>query len=191
MEKFEIRPRLFNLYTVMYGVLLIASVVFLGRVVWYRAFLLHIEYPNETAFLQIMYVSILPVLIFLIFFIVSIKSRLGRLISIEKDLVYFKIRTKLGFGNWKIDKLINLSKVKSITDRRMNYYISTGKGLIPTAAYWIVFNEASNQKQEILFNGWNINDIKSFFYYIKGKYPKIIFNTKIMMDNSSKIAEIS
>jgi hypothetical protein len=43
-------------------------------------------------------------------------------------------------------------------------------------------------KQEIFLNGWDMQNLKNLFFYMRGKYPAIKFNTIVLKDSSEKLS---
>ena len=94
----------------------------------------------------------------------------------------------MGFGHWGIDKLIDLSQVAWIKDRKKVTYVSTGKAIIPVMLYWLIFEMKNGSKQELFLNGWDVSGVKNLFYFIRGKFSDIRFNTFILKDSPEKLS---
>ncbi len=190
MDKFELKPKFFNTSTNLMALFCLAGSVPLFFVS-IKAYSNYIEFPVEPIFLQVLLFTLFAIIVIWSIFIIFAKIVLNRKIVVENDLIYFKQKTNLGFGSWTIKNVINPKEIDIIIDKQKTRVISTGNGMIPLVMYWIVFQNTKGIKQEILINGWSISDIRSLFYYIKGKYPHIKFNNNILMDTSTKIAGIS
>jgi hypothetical protein len=190
MDKFELKPKFFNTSTNLMALFCLAGTVPLFFVIT-KAYSNYIEFPIEPIFLQVLLFTLFTIIIVWSIFIIFVKIVLNRKIVVENDLIYFKQKTNLGFGSWTIKNVINPKEVDIIIDKQKTRIIPTGNGMIPLVMYWIIFQNTKGIKQEILINGWSVSDIRSLFYYIKGKYPHIKFNNNILRDTPEKIAGIN
>ena len=102
-------------------------------------------------------------------------------IRVDESLVYFMKKSL--FTKWKIDKLIDFTKVKTIKDRKQMHYI--GKGIL--TYYYLIFEMNDNSKQELFLNGYDIAGVKNLFFYIRGKFPEIMFNNDLLRDSPEKL----
>lgn len=190
MSDFEITPRPINPYTVIFGMAAVLMTSGLGIFVLPKALNLYQEFPNEPTAIQIIIIISLVIFAMWIFFLVVLISSLGKKIVVDGKLVYFKKRSFLGFGKWGIDKIIDFSQITWVRDRQKATYISTGKGLVPIIFYWLVFEMNNGVKQELLLNGWDFGGVKNLFYFLRGKFPHVKFDTRILRDSSEKLSGI-
>jgi len=120
-------------------------------------------------------------------FVVSIFTSKVRKIVVEKDLVYFMKKSKLGFGQWILDTVIDFSKIVEVTERKKSVF--TGKAVV--VYYWLIFHAADKGSFEMLLNGWDVQNMKNLFFYLRGKYPKIKFNNIVLKDSSEKLSGLT
>lgn len=191
MSSFEIKPGALNPATVVLGIASLAITAIMAFSVYPNFGMLNSYAIGEGYSVDLVYVLLstaifIPWLILLLM-VVSIRSKI---IVVAGNLVYFNKKTFFGFGHWISEKVLDLSKVVSINDKKKTTFIYTGNALIPVVMYWVVFETADQQKQEILLNTWDIASIKNLFYFIRGKYSDIKINTVILRDSSEKMAGI-
>lgn len=144
--------------------------------------------PTSTRQVLLVVVGIL-VLIW-VFFIINLINYLGKKIVVEDNLVYFKKKSWLGFGNWKIEKIIDFSQVAWVREKQKTHFLHTSKGAVPMVYYWLIFEMKNGSKQELLLNGWDFNGIKNLFFFLRGKFKEIKFDTRILRDSSEKLSGI-
>lgn len=123
-------------------------------------------------------------------FITVVVYTIGKKIEIKDKLIFFKKKTLLGYGKWMIEKLIDISQVNTISDKKKVQVVWTGKALMPVTIYWLVFDMKDGTKQDLLLSGWDAGAIKNLFYFIKGKFPNVKFNNILMRDSSEKLSGI-
>jgi hypothetical protein len=56
--------------------------------------------------------------------------------------------------------------------------------------YWIIFKLNNGESQEIILNGWDVGSIKNLFYYLRGKFPSVKFNSIVLKDSPAKLAGV-
>ena len=125
---------------------------------------------------------------FLIIISIIIFRRNSKKISIEEEFIYFK--NKPIFKGWQT-KMINLSKVHLISERKQIAYTYTGKVLIPIIYYWLVFNYQDGSKDEASIFGWDNETLKNILFLLRGKYPKIKMNTYLFRDSSADLSGVT
>jgi hypothetical protein len=190
MSDFEITPKPLNPYTLIYGVIAILMSGGFGLLVLPKVINFYNEFPNESLGLQMLVVISVVIVMVWVFFIVVLVSSLGKKIVVEGKLVYFKRKSMLGFGKWEVDKIIDFSQISWVRDRQKATYVSTGKGIIPIVFYWLIFEMNSGVTQELLLNGWDIGGVKNLFFFLRGKFPHVKFDTRILRDSSEKLSGI-
>jgi len=190
MKDFEISPKVINPYTIIYGLsaLLISGVM--GITILPKVIALYNEFPNEPSTHQLLITINVVLICIWLFFAIGVVSSKGKKIIVEGNLVYFNKKTLFGFGSWKTEKIIDFSKISWVKDRQKSSYILTGKTIVPIVFYWLVFDMTDGSKQELLLNGWDFGGIKNLFFFLRGKFPKIKFDTKILKDSSEKLSGI-
>lgn len=187
MDKFELRPPFFNQMTAF---LLIVAMIFslvLGFTVFPKAYDFYLNYPAEPTAFQVMASIIIADIAVWVLFVVSIIASKVRKIVVEKNLVYFMKKSKFGFGQWILDIVIDFSKVVEISERKKSVF--TGKVVI--VYYWLIFQTVDKGSFEILLNGWDIQNMKNLFFYLRGKYPSIKFNNIVLKDSSEKLSGLT
>ncbi len=191
MSSFEIKPGALNPVTVALGIASLAITAIIAFSVYPNFGVLNSYATGEGFSVDLVYVIMssaifIPWLILLLM-VISIRSKI---IVVAGSLVYFNKKTFFGFGHWVSEKVLDLSKVVSINDKKKTTFVYTGNALIPIVMYWVVFETTDQQKQEILLNMWDIASIKNLFYFIRGRYSDIKINTVILRDSSEKMAGI-
>ncbi len=190
MSDFEIHPSKVNPLILLFGALALAVSIGFGLTVLPKAIYMFQEYPDTPIGYQVLIsLAVFVTTMWLIFIVVAVAT-LGRRIVVENNLVYFKRRSKLGFGKWTIDKIIDFSQISSVKDRQKSSFVSTGSTLIPVVFSWLIFEGENGEKQELYMNGWDGAALKNLFYYLRGKFPNVKFNTHIFKDSPEKLSGI-
>jgi amino acid transporter len=184
MKNFELNNKISTkslmILSISFFVILIIFAVFVIPDV-YQSYL---KYPNSPeARMPLQMIMALFTGLFILF-IFMFKSLTGRKIKVEDSLIYFMKKSNGGFGNWRIDNIIDSSNVEIVKSREKRVY--TGKAVI--IYYWLIFEMKNGSPIEIMTNGWDFEELKKLFYYLRGKYPKIKFNNFLLKDSSEKLS---
>lgn len=169
---------------VVYTLIAVSVSLGLGVVVLPKALKLYSEFPDQQVSLQILVSIGIAIVIAWIFPIIAILTTLSRRVVVEGNLVFFKKKSKLGIGKWEIEKLIDFSKIGKITERQKAVF--TGK--VTVVYYWLIFESKDGSKEELLLNGWDNGAIRNLFYYLRGKFPEIKFDTFVLRDSPEKLS---
>jgi hypothetical protein len=118
MDTFELKPHLLNVSSTIYLVCAVLITAIMGVTVFPKAYTFYLSYPSEPSASQILIAIAFAISVGWIMFILSVVSSRGRKIKVENNLVYFWKRSKIGFGKWSVDKLLDFSKITDITERQ-------------------------------------------------------------------------
>ncbi len=187
MDKFELKPPFLNTLSIFFLIVAITTSLILGFTVFPKSYDLYLNYPSEPVVYQVISgISVAEIMVWLMFAGSVIASK-SRKIVVDKGLVYFVKKTKLGFGEWSTDKIIDFSKIIEVNERKKTIY--TGKTVI--IYYLLIFHTKDNGSFEMLLNGWDIQSMKNLFFYMRGRYPAIKFNNIVLKDSSEKLSGLT
>lgn len=191
MEDFEISPSITNPQSVGFGLFAVGITLSLGIFVLPDVIGFYSSFPDNPSAKQMLAVIIGVIAFIWIMFIIVFASTIGKKIVVQGNLVYFKRRTAAGFGKWTIEKIIDFSRTVAVRDRKTATYVSTGKGIVPIIYYWLIFEAKDGNKQELLLNGWDTGKISNLFYFLRGRFPEVKFDTVILRDSPKKLSGIT
>lgn len=184
MKNFELNNRVLSKNIVIVSLIFIIFISIFVVDVFPQSYQLYSDFPNSsearTPF-QIMAIIFIGLLISFLFIL---KSLIGKKIKVEDSLIYFMKKSNGGFGKWTIETIIDSSNVEIVKSREKRVF--TGKVLI--VYYWLIFEMKNGASIEFMVNGWDFDELKKLFYYLRGKYPKIKFNNFLLKDSSEKIS---
>lgn len=157
--------------------------------VFQKAYDLYLEFPTDPVVNQVFLMTTISMILpFLIIISIIIFRRNSKTISIDGEFIYFKNKSIL--KGWQT-KVINLSKVHLISERKQIAYTYTGKTLIPIIYYWLVFNYQNGNKDEASIFGWDNETLKNIFFLLRTKFPKIKINTYLFRDSSADLSGVT
>lgn len=183
METFELKNKIFNAnFKLLCFIFIVLASLFVFLVLP-RSYQLYLEIPSSPqarAPFQVV-VTLFAILCTLSF--LTLKSSLGKKIRVQDSLVYFMKKTNWGFGSWKIEKVIDFSKVEIVKSREKKVFV--GKFFI--MHYWLIFEMVGGRSEEILINGWDFEELEKLFHYVRGRFPEVKFNNFILKDSWEKL----
>jgi len=166
MNKIEIKPNIINHHTLTSGAMAILSSVSL--IIFYFFYIKHLNLSFE--YIELFMVALL---IPWIMFGSSIINSSERFIIVDKNLVYFKTRSKLGLGKWKTKIVLDFSKITLVEEKAKRVF----NGHMITTKYWLSFENEDGVKTQILLNEWGSSSIKNLFSHLRNSHPTVRFNT--------------
>ena len=183
MNSFELKNKISSNIIIIAGIMYVILISIFALFVFPQAYELYIDFPNSPEAklpLQMLIIVFIGSLIILLLFI---KSYTSKKIRVEDSLIYFMKKSNGGFGNWEIVKIIDFTKVKVVKSREKGVF----NGKVTVIYYWLIFEMNNGRSEEILVNGWDTDEIKKLFYYIRGKFSRIKFNNFLLKDSSEKL----
>ncbi len=179
MENFEIKPAFFTKNALLILFFFLLPVVVAGLLLNFQLEELKVCATCDLSPIIIVRTTFIGISVGLIAFLFSLRNRK---IRVENNLVFFM--KKPLFGRWTIDALIDFSRVDVVKERMEKRFI----GKTAMVFHWLIFVMENKSKQELLLNGYDYAGIEKLFYYLRGKYPSVRFDTAIFRDSSEKLA---
>lgn len=129
-------------------------------------------------------VTILPPLFFILAILLT---TCGKKITIDGKLLFFQEKSFLKSTE---NKIFNLENIEMIGYRKQAIPILAYKAMLIITRYWFIFFHKDGHKEEISLNGWDISTLKNLIFYLRGKYPKLKWNTHLYRDSSERLSGI-
>ena len=186
MDSLELKPRFFSASSVMFLIAAIIVTGIMGFTIWPRLYELYTLNPTLPEVWQVFIGTSTTILVVWVIYFVNLVASLGKKITIDNTLVYFRKRKSMGFGAWKTVHILNFSKVTGITQREQKVF----NGKMMVIYYWLIFHMHDKTKQEILYNNWDHSSMRELFLYMKGRHSNIKFDTVVIRDSPERISGI-
>lgn len=182
-EKIQFKPNIFAapIPVIFIFIFIISSIS--GFRLLPKAFSLYQQFPGRES-LQILIFSLIGTILPLTFFILVILiSTRGKKIIIDGKLLLFQEKSFLKSPN---SKIFNLENVETIGSRKQTIPI----GITVITRQFIFFHHKDGHKEEVPLDGWDSTTLKNLIFYLRGKYPKIKWNTHLYQDSPEKLSGI-
>lgn len=186
MDSLVLKPKFFSASS---GLFLIAAIIvtsIMAITIWPRLYELYTLNPNLPEIWQVFIGTSAAILLVWMIYFINLVAHLGKKITIDNALVYFRKRTYLGFGAWKTVHILNFSKITEITQREQKVF----NGKMMVIYYWLIFHMHDKTKQEILLNDWDMSSMRELFLYMKGRHSNLKFDTVVLRDSPERVSGI-
>lgn len=186
-EKIQFKPNVFATPTLIILVFVLIIFSIFGFTILPKAYNLYQQFPEQEP-LQILLISLIGTILPPVFFTLAIflNTRCKK-ITIDGKLLFFQEKSFLKPIN---SKIFNLENVEMIGYRKQATPIFTGKTVVVITHYWFIFFHKDGHKEETSLDGWDINTLKNLIFYLRGKYPKLKWNTHLYRDPPEKLSGI-